>query len=222
MTRWTQHFACALALATASAAHAAGEPDHPMIDFSRVEKQQPLEDIDTDRLILRRDSYEQALSSGPQGTGVAELEQLLLEALLHYDTERIRIVELIPQMIELYEVDAELAEDMMNFRTTLLGVIEELRPEATTLQRYKPYDFRVGISYMSLMTTLQNYGELREQMLADQADESTLLGTHRQQLSLRYRGVEQARERLEQHYRQSDLEEQIARIDDELLRRQSL
>lgn len=218
-----RHLLAGCALCVCVPVHAEGEPPHPMIDFTRLEQSQSLEGLSTEELKISRATYAATLATiTGDGGDASALEQQLLEALLHYDAERIRIVELIPQMIEHYAVDAELAEDMMNFRATLQGVIEELRPNATTLQRYKPYDFRVGVSYMSLMTTLQKHEALRKRMLSDYQDESTLLGQHQSTLRVRYEGVAAARSRLEASYQKSDLTAQIARIDAELIRRQEL
>ena len=211
-----------LALALHAPAQASGDTPHPMIDFTRLKQAEPLEQTDTSDLQSRRATYAQALADMQAGAGADALEHELLEALLFYDEERIRIVEMIPSMIEIYEVDAELEEDMLNFRRTMRGVIAELRHEATTLQRYKPYDFRVGMSYLSLMSILQQHEQLHERMRVDQQDASTLLGRHRQQLSARYRGVEDARGRLEREYRRADLRAEIDRIDRELQRRRTL
>ena len=216
--------ACAPLLAAAAlAARAETEPAHPMIDFAVL--QAPLAALDglpTPELESRRGALAAQLAAQEPAGAAAALERALLEALLHYDDERVRIVELIPAMIERYGVDAELGEDLMNFRATLAGVIDELRPEVVSLQTYKPYDFRVGVSYMSLMATLQQHPEVRTRMRAEQADPATALGAHQQRLSRRYAGVESARAALERSHLQTRLRDRIARIEAELRRRQAL
>ena len=216
--------ACAPLLAAAAlAARAETEPAHPMIDFAVL--QAPLAALDglpTPELESRRGTLAAQLAAQEPAGAAAALERTLLEALLHYDDERVRIVELIPAMIERYGVDAELGEDLMNFRATLNGVIDELRPEVVSLQTYKPYDFRVGVSYMSLMATLQQHPEMRARMRADQADPATAVGAHQQRLSRRYADVERARAALERSHLQTRLRDRIARIEAELRRRQAL
>ena len=220
-----KHTLLALALALVPlAALAGGETTpHPMIDFSRLKHAEPLEQTATPELEERRAAYATALA-GTRRTDAdaAALERELLAALLHYDAERIRLVDMIPCMIETYAVDAELGDDMLNFQKTMRGVIDELRHEATTLQRYKPYDFRIGMGYLALMSMLNEHEQLRARMQADQQDAGTMLGRHRAVLSARYAGVEEVRGRLEAAHRRTDLAEEIARIDAELRRRRSL
>lgn len=194
-----------------------------MIDFAALEAPaEALDGLPTPELQSRRGTLAAALAAQEPAGAAAELERALLAALLRYDDERVRIVELIPGMIERYGADAELGEDLMNFRATLRGVIDELRPEVVSLQTYKPYDFRVGVSYMSLMATLQQYPEVRARMRADQADPATAVGAHQEQLSQRYAGVERARDALERSHQQAGLRARIARIEAELRRRQAL
>ena len=215
--------ACAPLLAAAAlAARAETEPAHPMIDFAALEAPaEALDGLPTPELESRRGALAAALATlEPAGT-VAELERGMLDALLRYDAERVRIVELIPVMIKRYGVDAELGEDLMNFRATLRGVIDELRPEVVSLQTYKPYDFRVGISYMSLMATLQQHPEVRARMRADQTDPATPVGAHQQRLSRRYAGVERVRAELERSHRRVRLQDRLARVEAELRRRQA-
>ena len=194
-----------------------------MIDFAALEAPaEALDGLPTPELRSRRGTLAAALAAQEPAGAAADLERALLDALLRYDDERVRIVELIPGMIERYGTDAELGEDLLNFRATLRGVIDELRPEVVSLQTYKPYDFRVGVSYMSLMATLQQYPEVRARMRADQADPATAVGAHQERLSQRYAGVERARDALERSHRQAGLRERIARIEAELRRRQAL
>ena len=215
--------ACLPLLAAALGARAEVEPAHPMIDFAALEAPaEALDGLPTPELESRRGTLAAALAAAAPAGTAAELEQALLDALLRYDDERVRIVELIPAMIERYGADAELGEDMMNFRATLGGVIEELRPEVVSLQTYKPYDFRVGLSYMSLMATLRQHPEVQARMRADQADPATPVGAHQAQLAERYAGVERARAALERSHRQAGLRTQLARIEAELRRRQAL
>ena len=145
----------------------------------------------------------------------------MLQALLVYDDERIQIIDMIPKIIKQYEVEGTLREDLMNFRGALVKIVEELRPEVTTLQRYKPYDFRLGVSYAAMMTIMQRKQEVRDRMLQDHKNPETMLGRHSQRLKETYRLVQEARERLELRYQAETLKEQIDRIDTELRRRQS-
>jgi len=171
---------------------AESEPVHPMIDFPAMPSMGALDEWDTTKLKQHRAIY--AAQVAEDGTvPPVEMEARLLEALLRYDDERVRIVELIPQFIELYNVGEELAEDMMNFRSTLAGIIEELRPNITTLQSYKPYDFRLGVSYMVMMNTMRENKDIRDRMQQDQEDPDTLLGGYTRDLRQHYQAVEQAR-----------------------------
>ena len=205
-----------------SFAYSEGEPPHPVVDIPRTEvlSEESLQSAHTDELKARLGSYAEQLSA-TSAKSSTELEQQLLQALLVYDDERIRIIELIPRIINLYEIDAELEQDMLNFRATLIKIVKELRPEITTLQRYKPYDFRIGISYAALMTFLQKQQDVRDRMLRDREDPDTILGQHSQRLQETYRAVKEAREQLEVGYRADTLKKQIDRIETELRRRQS-
>ena len=95
-----------------------------------------------------------------------------------YDSERIRIIDMIPKIIEHYEVEGTLREDLMNFRKypgqDHRGTCAR---KITTLQKYKPYDFRIGVSYAAMMTIMQRKEEvIRNRMLKDHKDPETMLG----------------------------------------------
>ena len=217
-------FACALLVAAAALeARAERDEEHPMIDFAALDAPaESLDGLSTPELKSRRGTLAAQLAAQAPTAAAAELERALLDALLYYDDERVRIVELIPAMIERYDVGAELGEDMMNFRATLSGVIDELRPEVVSLQAYKPYDFRVGISYLSLMSALHKHPEVQAQMLADREDPATAVGAHQARLAERYAGVERARAELERSHKQHRLQDRVTRIEAELRRRQAL
>ena len=203
-------------------AYAESEPPHPVVDIPRTDtpSAESLQNLGTSELQARRETYAEQLDT-VSATPTVELEQQLLQALLIYDDERIRIIDLIPGLIEKYEVDEQLEKDMLNFRAALAKIVDELRPEVTTLQRYKPYDFRLGISYAAMMTILQKQQAIRDRMLQDQQNPETMLGQHSQRIQQTYRAVEKAREQLELGYQTEALREQIDRIDAELQRRQS-
>ena len=203
-------------------AYAEGEPPHPVVDIPRttVPSAESLQDSTISELRAQRETYAEQLDTA-SALSIEELEKQLLRALLIYDDERIQIIDMIPKIIEQYEVEGTLKEDLMNFRRTLIKIVEELRPEVTTLQRYKPYDFRLGVSYAAMMTIMQRKEEIRDRMLQDHKDPETMLGQHSQRLQVTYRAVQEARERLELGYQAETLKEQIDRIDTELRRRQS-
>ena len=210
----------ALLVAVPFLAYAESEPPHPMVDIPRSSllSEEKLQGTTTSDLEAQREIYAEqlgAVASLPTG----ELESELLRVLLVYDAERIQIIDIIPKMIEQYEVEGTLKEDLMNFRGALVKIVEELRPEVTSLQRYKPYDFRIGISYAAMMTIMQKQQVVRDRMLHDQKDPETMLGQHAQRLQETYRAVEEARQQLELGYQTETLKEQIDRIDFELKRR---
>ena len=215
-------FLCVLLAVVSFSAHAEGEPPHPVVDIPRaaIPSLELLRSNTIGELHTQREIYLEQLEAA-SAIPAEELEERLLQALLVYDDERIRIIDLIPRMIEQYEVEGTLKEDLMSFRSTLVKIVEELRPEVTTLQKYKPYDFRLGVSYAAMMTIMQRKQEVRDRMLRDQEDPGTMLGQHSQRLRETYRAVEEARERLEASYRTETLRERIDRIDSELRRRQS-
>ena len=191
-----------------------------MVDIPRSSllSQEKLQRTTTGDLQAQRETYAKqldAISTMP----TEELEGELLRVLLVYDTERIRIIDIIPKIIEQYEVEGTLKEDLMNFRAALVKIVEELRPEITSLQKYKPYDFRIGISYAAMMTIMQKQQAVRDRMLRDQEDPGTMLGQHAERLQENYRAVEEARQQLELGYKTETLKEQINRIDAELRRR---
>lgn len=202
--------------------YAEAEPPHPVVDIPRaaMPSAESLQGNTISELRAQRQTYAEQLDTA-SALSIEELEKQLLHALLVYDDERIQIIDLIPKIIEQYEVEGTLREDLMNFRRTLIKIVEELRPEVTTLQRYKPYDFRLGVSYAAMMTILQRKQEVRDRMLQDHEDPETMLGQHSQRLRKTYRAVEEARQQLELGYQTETLKEQIDRIDTELRRRQS-
>ena len=221
-SRILSFFPSVLLAALSLCAYAEGEPPHPVVDIPRtaMPSAESLQDSTISELRFQRETYVEQLDAAST-TPTEELEGELLRVLLVYDSERIRIIDMIPKIIEQYEVEGTLKEDLMNFRRTLIKIVEELRPEVTTLQRYKPYDFRIGVSYAAMMTIMQRKEEVRDRMLKDHKDPETMLGQHSQRLKETYRLVQEARERLELSYQAETLKEQIDRIDTELRRRQS-
>ena len=215
-------FPSILLAALSLCAYAEGEPPHPVVDIPRttLPSAESLQDNTISELQAQRETYVEQLDAA-SALSIEELEKELLQALLVYDDERIQIIDMIPKMIELYAVEGTLKEDLMNFRRTLTKIVEELRPEVTSLQKYKPYDFRLGVSYAAMMTIMQRKQEMRNRMLQDHKDPETMLGRHSQRLQETYRAVQEARERLELGYQAETLKEQIDRIDTELHRRQS-
>ncbi len=210
----------ALLVAVPFLAYAESEPPHPMVDIPRSSllSEEKLQGTTTSDLEVQREIYAEqldAISTLP----TEELESELLRVLLVYDAERIQIIDIIPKMIEQYEVEGTLREDLMNFRATLTKIVEELRPEVTSLQKYKPYDFRIGVSYAAMMTIMQKQQAVRDRMLHDQKDPETMLGQYSQRLQETYRAVEEVRQQLELGYQTETLKEQIDRIDFELKRR---
>ena len=203
-------------------AYAEAEPPHPVVDIPRaaMPSAESLQDSTVSELETQRATYAEQLDTA-SAQSIEELEGQLLKALLVYDDERIRIIDMIPEIIELYEVEGTLREDLMNFRKTLIKIVEELRPEVTSLQRYKPYDFRLGVSYAAMMTIMQRKQDVRDRMLLDHQNPETMLGQHSQRLQETYRHVQEVREQLELRYKADDLKEQIDQIDTELRRRQS-
>ncbi len=198
---------------------AEGDSPHPMVDFKRGLPQEPLREMNSAELESRRDAYLAQIDDS--GASTEHLEAQLLQTLLDYDDERIRIVDLIPELIELYEVDPNLAEDMMNFRATLSGIVKELRPNIHNLQSYKPYDFRIGFSFAALMSVMQSHQEVSNRMYQDQGNPETRLGQYYLQLQSHYQKVEEARAQLERGYQVEDLKERVELIDAELRRRQA-
>ena len=215
-------FSGILLAASSLCVHAEGEPPHPVVDIPRIAilSDESLQGATINELRTQRESYAKQLDT-VSTMPTEELERQLLEVLLVYDDERIRIIDLIPEIIEKYEIDEGLEKDLLNFRATLTKIVDELRPEVTSLQKYKPYDFRLGVSYAAMMTILQKQQAVRDRMLLDQENPETMLGQHSQRLQQTYRAVEKARERLELGYKTETLKEQIDRIDTELRRRQS-
>ena len=219
-SRFQSVFPGILLAATSLCAYAEGEPPHPMVDIPRSSllSEEKLQGTTTSDLEAQREIYAEqldAISTMP----TEELESELLRVLLVYDAERIQIIDIIPKMIKQYEVQGTLKEDLMNFRGALVKIVEELRPEVTSLQKYKPYDFRIGVSYAAMMTIMQKQQAVRDRMLHDQKDPGTMLGQHAQRLQETYRAVEEARQELELGYKTETLKEQIDRIDFELKRR---
>ncbi len=212
----------ALLAAAPFLANAEGEPPHPVVDIPRASlpSAESLRDDTVSELRAQREAYAKQLGAA-SATSTEELEEQLLRALLVYDEERIQIIDMIPDIIERYEVEGTLREDLMSFRSTLIKIVEELRPEVTTLQRYKPYDFRLGVSYAAMMSIMQRKPDVRDRMLRDHEDPGTELGQHSQRLRETYRAVREARERLEASYQTEDIRERIDWIDAELRRRQS-
>ena len=128
-----------------------------------------------------------------------DLNKELLHALLSYDDERVKITKVIDNIIIEYKVNNEIRKILLSYKDTFDRTIKENRHLVKTLRDYKAYDFRLGATYLSMMTALQSTEITRDFykiLVQDKENKSTSIGKYIYQLSLSYKLVLQAKENI--------------------------
>ena len=142
----------------------------------------------------------------------------LIAALANYDEQRIKIADMIPQLIEHYSIGAPLNATLMTYAETLHGIYEDYKDQLNDLEAYKSYDFRIGIAYTSMMAQLAEYEGIYRQMQKDMEDEKTLLGGYQASLKEYYARVEEiiSSEKMKEFYSLRQIEKELVRINEEI------
>lgn len=223
-----KHLSLVLALVLSSALvildHASAEQSepHPIVekpvaDYPRLEH---LSELNLEQLLkLKSDYLVQIKELNKTVAKTQQNEQQLMRALKAYDKERLRIIEVIPNLIRDYQIKPPFSNTLKRYAQTFEKVHRQYRGKLDTLDDYRSYDFRLGMTYMGMMTALQQQPKLYHRLSADMKDQDTAIGRYVKQLDVAYVEVERASDSIDEIHAIRHLENELKRIEQELLSR---
>ena len=217
-------FLCSLFLAYLGInAHAdSGQHKIPGIERgpSKYSVPEHLDSLSTEEVASIRKARHEDLEDLRSGANSEEVsEQYMFEQLMAHDEVRLTITEVIPKLIEDYEIDGKFKKTLMGYRSTFTDEIMQSREHVEDLQDYQSYDFRFTAVYMSMLFAFQEHPEFYEQLKKDMVDNNTTIGKYRKSLDDSYGRVSLAKEQMDVVHSAEDLEDVIDALDEELARR---
>ena len=195
---------------------------HPVTEkqIGRFQLPSDISNFSDDRLVAIKEEYLQHLRHYEK---LAEIKKEgrddLLEALRLYDEERAKIVEVIPELIKAYRVDKECADKMRAYAKRFAQIHNNYNDSVQKLSDYKSYDFRLGITYVSLMRMLEEYPEVYNRLMRDLDDEKSVIGQYVKRLDGASKVVENVSNQIEEIHTVRELESIIKKVEEELLTR---
>ncbi len=147
-------------------------------------------------------------------------KQKLLETILEHDDKRLNIANVIPILIDEYEIKGEFREDLLGYSETFNVEMREARTYVHSLDDYKSYDFRFSAVYMSMMFKFKENPDFHKKMVADMKDPDTTMGKYLEELDDSYKKVEHNKYLIQNIYSVDELKQAIAQIDAEIAKRE--
>ena len=182
-----------------------------------------LDTLPTEELASLREARHKDLEDLRSGSKSKEIsERYMFEQLMAHDEVRLSITDVIPRLIEDYEIDGKFKNTLMGYRSTFTEEITQSRETVENLQDYQSYDFRFTAVYMSMLFAFQEHPEFYQRLKKDMTDENTTIGKYRKRLDDSYSRVAKAKERMDIVHSEEDLEDVIDALDEELARRDDL
>ncbi|MEM8845042.1 MAG: hypothetical protein AAGB35_08365 [Pseudomonadota bacterium] len=179
-----------------------------------------LTSMPTNQVSELRDTHQETLDKALEvASSKKTVEQNMLDELMEHDLVRLEIIEVIPQLINDYNINGEFKEDLMGYRSTFSGELMESREDVTSLGDYQSYDFRFASVYMSMLFAFQEHPEFYEQLKVDMVDENSSIGSYRKMLDESYDEVEEARAEMDLVNSVADIERVVDALNAELARR---
>ena len=192
---------------------------HPIIDKSvpGYARSEQLSEMSLSQLLKLRDDYiTQKKNLDDIVAKTHKNDQYLIDKLIAYDRERLRIIEIIPILIKDYDIKPPFSDSFLRYAQTFTKLNNQYKGQIKTLDDYRSYDFRLGMAYLSMMTSLQEQTNLYQHLHADMGDEKTTIGAYIKQLDLAYANVEQASDDIEELNIIRHLTRELERIEQEL------
>ncbi len=204
---------------------AADEP-HPIIDSNYISKysydleNMNIEELEKTKLTLKNylkdNKYKDTYSDS------AVKEELLI-ALLEYDDVRIKITDVIDEVINEYKVEEGVKNILLSFKSTFENIIKDNRHLVKNLRDYKAYDFRLGSAYLAMMSAFHETEESRKfysRLVQDKKDDETSIGRYNKKLKLSQENINLVKKEMEKYSEISDVRKVLAKIEKEILSRE--
>ena len=206
-----------------SASFAGGETmKSPILDRVKVLHEVPknIESLSLEQLQKERDTRQRDLEVIRQASDEPEVaRQKLLETIMAHDDVRLKIADVIPVMVEDYEIDGKLRDALLGYSNTFEVDMREARKDVHTIGDYKSYDFRFSAVYMSMMFKFNENPEFHKKLVTDMENSDTAIGGYKKELDESYAKVEHDKYLIQNIYSVNELEQSIAAIDEEISKR---
>jgi hypothetical protein len=194
----------------------------PILDRVEVMHTAPenLEELSLEELRVEKVVRERDLSVIKEASDDPDVaKQKLLEVILEHDDKRLKIVEVIPQLIDTYQIKGEFRDALLGYNKTFDVDVRNARKDVHKLDDYKSYDFRFSAVYMSMMFKFNENPEFHKKMVADLQNPNSVIGKYRRELDESYAKVEHDKYLMQNVYSVDELERAIAIIDEEISKR---
>ena len=192
---------------------------HPIIDkpLPGYTKSQLLSEMTLEQLLRLKNEYAAEMKTlNKIVTETHKDDQYLIGKLIAYDRERLRIIEVIPILIKDYDIKSPFSDALLRYAKTFEDLDKRYKGKLKTLEDYRSYDFRLGMTYMSMMASLQGEEDLYQNLHADMKDEDTAIGAYIKKLDVAYAEVEKASDDIGEFNTIRHLSQEIERIEQEL------
>lgn len=199
-----------------------GKSNIPGIDRASVSYEVPadLNSWSTHEVSSLRDEHQQNLDQIRQNqTSRDQADAHMLSELLRHDMVRLSIVDVIPALIEEYQIEGDFKDLLMGYRDTFKVELMANHNEIQSLGDYQSYDFRFAAVYMSMIYAFDNNPEFYQRLKSDMMLEDSVIGRYRNAIDESYLGVKAASEVIDSFHIVNDLEKVIVALDSELEKR---
>jgi|TARA_B110000977_G_scaffold16205_1_gene19898 hypothetical protein len=176
-----------------------------------------LSEKEVEQLLERGKSSLTALRADTEAP--AKAEERMFSELMRHDLIRLKIGDVIKQMVSDFGVEGDFAKKLMGYRSTFMVDLLEERNNVHNLQDYPAYDFRFTAVYMSLLFAFQEHPEFYKMLRADMDSETSPIGEYRKVLDHSFAEVEKARKEMDAVHNVEDLEKVIDALNQELVSR---
>lgn len=199
-----------------------GKSNIPGIDRASVSYEVPadLNSWSTHEVSSLRDEHQQNLDQIRQNqTSRDQADAHMLSELLRHDMVRLSIVDVIPALIEEYQIEGDFKDLLMGYRDTFKVELMADHQEIQSLGDYQSYDFRFAAVYMSMIYAFDDNPEFYQRLKSDMVLEDSVIGRYRNAIDESYLGVKAASEVIDSFHIVNDLEKVIVALDSELEKR---
>ena len=199
-----------------------GQNDIPGLTLKTKNYEVPdnISSMSTDEVSELRDFTQEELDEAHKAAASREaVEQNMLNELMRHDLVRLEIIDVIPALIEEYEIEGDFKKTLLGYRSTFSEDVMERRKNVEDLGDYQAYDFRFAAVYMSMLFAFQDHPDFYERLKVEMKDEDTPIGAYKKKLDISYRGVDKARIQMDLANNVDDIENLVTALNDELARR---
>ena len=210
-------------LIIAFSVHAGGETiKSPILDRVEVLHKAPenMQELSLEQLEIEKQTRQRDLAVIKEASDEPKVaKQKLLKTILNHDDQRLEIANVIPVLIEDYEIEGDFKKSLLGYSETFNVDMREARKNVHTLEDYKSYDFRFSAVYMSMMFKFNENKGFHERLMEDMKDKNSAIGKYLRELDKSYAKVEHDKYLIQNIYSTNELEQAIELIEAEIAKR---